>query len=63
MIAKLIVHADSRAEAISRMRRALDEYAVEGVQTTIPLLRRVMRNAKYAAGDYSTRFLDAMLAG
>ena len=62
MIGKLIVKADTRAEAIARMRRALDEYVIEGVKTTLPLLRRVVRNSYFVAGDYSTRFLDAMLS-
>ena len=62
MIGKLIVKADTRAEAISRMRRALDEYVIEGVKTTLPLLRRIVRNSYFVAGDYSTRFLDAMLS-
>ena len=62
MIGKLIVHGDDRAEAIARMRRALDEYVIEGVKTTLPLLRRVLRNSYFVAGDYSTRFLDAMLS-
>jgi acetyl-CoA carboxylase biotin carboxylase subunit len=44
------------------MRRALDEYVIEGVKTTLPLLRKVLRNSYFVAGDYSTRFLDQMLA-
>jgi acetyl-CoA carboxylase biotin carboxylase subunit len=62
LIAKLIVHADDRESAIRRMRRALDEYVIEGVSTTLPLLRRVLRNSYFMAGDYSTRFLDDLLA-
>jgi len=62
MIAKLLVKGDTREEAILRMRRALDEYVVEGVKTTIPLLRRVLRNSYFVSGDYSTRFLDEMLS-
>jgi len=62
MIGKLIVRGDDRAEAIARMRRALDEYAIEGIKTTLPLLRRVLRNSYFVAGDYSTRFLDGLLA-
>ena len=61
MIGKLIVHAEDRPAAILRMRRALDEYVVEGVKTTIPLHRRILRNAYFIKGDYSTRFLDEML--
>ena len=62
MIGKLIVHGTTRDEAIRRMRRALDEYVIEGIKTTLPLLRRVLRNSYFAAGDYSTRFLDQLLA-
>jgi acetyl-CoA carboxylase biotin carboxylase subunit len=62
MIGKLIVHADTRAECIQRMRRALDETVVEGVRTTIPLHRRILRNSYFVAGDYSTRFLDDLLS-
>jgi acetyl-CoA carboxylase biotin carboxylase subunit len=62
MIGKLIVRGDDRAEAIARMRRALDEYVIEGVKTTLPLLRRVLRNSYFVAGDYSTRFLDGLLS-
>ncbi len=62
MIAKLLVKGDTREEAILRMRRALDEYVIEGVKTTIPLLRRVLRNSYFVSGDYSTRFLDEMLS-
>ncbi|MFO0933816.1 MAG: acetyl-CoA carboxylase biotin carboxylase subunit [Planctomycetota bacterium] len=62
MIGKLIVHAADREQAIRRMRRALDEYLIEGVKTTIPLLRRILGNSYFTAGDYSTRFLDQMLS-
>jgi acetyl-CoA carboxylase biotin carboxylase subunit len=62
MIGKLIVHADTRAESIQRMRRALDETVIEGVKTTIPLHRRILRNSYFVAGDYSTRFLDDLLS-
>lgn len=62
MIAKLLVKGDTREEAIVRMRRALDEYVIEGVKTTLPLLRRVLRNSYFVSGDYSTRFLDELLS-
>jgi acetyl-CoA carboxylase biotin carboxylase subunit len=58
MIAKLIVHAPTRAEAIARMLRALDEFVIVGVKTTIPLLKRILAHPKFAKGDYSTKFLD-----
>ncbi|HVG94511.1 MAG TPA: acetyl-CoA carboxylase biotin carboxylase subunit, partial [Planctomycetota bacterium] len=62
MIGKLLVHADSRAEAIVRMRRALDEYVIDGVNTTLPLLRRILRNSYFVSGTYDTKFLDGLLA-
>jgi acetyl-CoA carboxylase biotin carboxylase subunit len=62
MIGKLIAYGDDRPEAIRRMRRALDEFRIEGVSTTIPLHRRILRNGDFGRGDYSTRFLDDLLA-
>ena len=62
LISKLLVYGDTREEAILRMQRALDEYVVEGVATTLPLLTRVLRNAYFVRGDYSTRFLDDLLS-
>jgi len=61
MIGKLLSHGDTREEALARMRRALDEYRIEGIPTTLPLLRRVVRDAYFVRGDYSTRFLDDLL--
>ncbi len=61
LLAKLIVHAPTRAEAIVRMRRALDEFVIEGVQTTLPTLRDIMRNAFFERGEYDTGFLEDML--
>ena len=61
MIGKLIVRGDDRPEAIVRMRRALDEFVVEGVKTTLPLLRRILRNSYFVKGDYTTHFLDEVL--
>jgi len=58
MIAKLITTAQTREEAISKMRRALDEFVIEGVKTTIPFHRQLMDNPKYIAGDYTTAFMD-----
>ena len=62
MIGKLLVWADTREEAIVRMRRALDEYVIEGVKTNIPLHRRILRNAYFVRGEYNTSFLDEMLS-
>jgi acetyl-CoA carboxylase, biotin carboxylase subunit len=58
MIAKLIVHGQDRAEALSRMRRALDFFVVEGIKTTIPLHRKILRDPVFIAGDLSTRFME-----
>ncbi|WP_339919081.1 acetyl-CoA carboxylase biotin carboxylase subunit [uncultured Flavobacterium sp.] len=58
MIAKLITTAQSREEAISKMRRALDEFVIEGIKTTIPFHRQLMDDPRYIAGDYTTAFMD-----
>ena len=58
MIAKLIVHARTRELAIARMQRALDMMVVEGIKTTIPLHKKIMADAKFQAGDFSTKFME-----
>ncbi len=58
MIAKLIVSAFSREEVINKMARALDEFLVEGIKTTIPFHQKLMRNERFRRGDFSTRFLE-----
>ena len=58
LLAKLIVQGRDRAEAISRMRVALEAFVVEGVTTTIPFLARVMQNDRFARGDIDTKFLE-----
>ncbi|HJF33049.1 MAG TPA: acetyl-CoA carboxylase biotin carboxylase subunit [Sporosarcina psychrophila] len=58
MVAKLIVHADTREEAVARMKRALDEFIVEGVDTTIPFHLRLMDNKVFQSGDFDTKFLE-----
>ncbi|HET8547115.1 MAG TPA: acetyl-CoA carboxylase biotin carboxylase subunit [Bryobacteraceae bacterium] len=63
LVAKLIVHGETRQEAIQRMLRALDMFVVEGIHTTIPLHERVVRHPKFAAGELSTQFLDALKNG
>ena len=62
MIAKLIVHAPSRPEAIARMSRALDEFAVVGVKTTIPLHQRIVEDPTFKAGDYTIHWLEQFVA-
>lgn len=61
MIAKLIVHADTREEAILRMRRALDEYIIEGIKTTIPFHQKIMNNREFIEGDIDTKFLERVV--
>ncbi|NDP28459.1 MAG: acetyl-CoA carboxylase biotin carboxylase subunit [Flavobacterium sp.] len=58
MIAKLITTAQTREEAISKMRRALDEFVIEGIKTTIPFHRQLMDDSRYISGDYTTAFMD-----
>ncbi len=58
MIAKLVVWGTDRAEAVTRMKRALEEYRVSGVETTIGFHRVIMDNEKFLAGELSTRFLE-----
>ncbi|HLS11141.1 MAG TPA: acetyl-CoA carboxylase biotin carboxylase subunit [Flavobacteriaceae bacterium] len=58
MIAKLITTAQTREEAISKMKRALDEFVIEGVKTTIPFHRQLMEHPDFIAGNYTTAFMD-----
>ena len=58
MIAKLIVHAPTRAEAISRLRRALAEFVVVGVKTSLPLHQRIVDDPDFQAGDYTIHWLE-----
>jgi acetyl-CoA carboxylase biotin carboxylase subunit len=62
LVAKLIVHAPTRADAINRLRRALDEFAVVGIQTTIPLHQRIADNAEFQRGDYTIHWLERFVA-
>ncbi|GGP16038.1 acetyl-CoA carboxylase biotin carboxylase subunit [Oceanobacillus neutriphilus] len=57
MIAKLIVYAPTRAEAVERMKRALEEFVVEGVRTTIPFQYQIMNHPVFKEGDFNTNFL------
>ena len=63
MIAKLITTAQSREEAINKMKRALDEFVIEGIKTTIPFHRRLMDHPDYISGDYTTKFMDSFSMG
>ncbi|MEO0046254.1 MAG: Biotin carboxylase [Bacteroidota bacterium] len=59
MIAKLITTAQTREEAINKMKRALDEFYIEGVKTTIPFHRQLMDEPDYVAGNYTTKFMES----
>ena len=58
MIAKLITIAQTREEAIAKMVRALSEFVIEGVKTTIPFHLRLMKDEQFVAGNYTTKFLE-----
>ena len=58
MIAKLITTAQTRKEAINKMKRALDEFLIEGVKTTIPFHSRLMENTDFISGNYTTKFIE-----
>ena len=59
MIAKLITTAQTREEAINKMKRALDEFLIEGIKTTIPFHRKLMDHPDYISGNYSTNFMES----
>ncbi|MGF7535285.1 acetyl-CoA carboxylase biotin carboxylase subunit [Bacillus mexicanus] len=58
MIGKLIVHGKDREEAIAKMKRALEEFVIDGVKTTIPFHLRLMDNALFKSGEFDTKFLE-----
>jgi len=58
LISKLVVHGESRAQAILRMRRALEEYRILGVKTNIPFHQRLLEQARFIAGNFDTRFIE-----
>ncbi len=62
LVAKLIVHAGSREDCLLRLRRALDEMVVSGIETTIPLHQHVIDDASFAAGDYDIHWLEKLVA-
>lgn len=63
MVAKLIVHAPTRMDAINRLRRALDEFAIMGIKTTIPLHRRIVDAEDFQTGDYTIHWLERFVGG
>jgi acetyl-CoA carboxylase biotin carboxylase subunit len=62
LLAKVIVHAPTRRQAIARMRRALDEFICQGIKKNIPLHKRILDSPDSLTGDVSTRFLEKLLA-
>jgi acetyl/propionyl-CoA carboxylase alpha subunit len=62
MLAKLAVWGSDRAEAIARMRRALGEFAIQGIRTNLPFFRRVLEHSDFVAGRLDTGFIDRVLA-
>jgi acetyl-CoA carboxylase biotin carboxylase subunit len=60
LLAKIIAYADTRAQAIERMRAALSRFTVEGVKTNIPLHQRVLASEAFARGELDTRFLERL---
>ena len=58
MIAKIITTDRERKEAINKMRRALDEFVIEGIKTTIPFHRKLMDDPNYINGVYTTKFME-----
>lgn len=58
LIAKIITHGRDRNEAIARMQRALEEFIIEGIATTIPLHKQILINEKFQSGNFNTKFLE-----
>ncbi len=59
MISKLITVAQTREEAITKMQRALDEYIIEGIKTTIPFHQKLMKDPQFRAGNFTTKFMES----
>jgi acetyl-CoA carboxylase biotin carboxylase subunit len=62
LVAKLIVHAPTRAQAIARLRRSLAEFAVVGIKTTLPLHQRIVEDPEFQAGDYTIHWLERFVS-
>jgi acetyl-CoA carboxylase biotin carboxylase subunit len=63
LVAKLVVHGASREEALMRLRRALDEFVIDGLTTTLPLHRRIAEAPDFVNGDYSIHWLEKFVSG
>ncbi|MFN7000894.1 acetyl-CoA carboxylase biotin carboxylase subunit [Elioraea tepidiphila] len=62
LVAKLVVHGADRAMALMRLRRALEEFVIDGIATTLPLHRRIVEDAEFGAGDYTIHWLERFVA-
>jgi acetyl-CoA carboxylase biotin carboxylase subunit len=62
MIAKLIVYGSTRERCIMRLRRALEEFVIEGMKTTIPLHQKLINEPDFLAGDYTIKWLEEWLS-
>jgi acetyl-CoA carboxylase biotin carboxylase subunit len=62
MIAKLIVYGTTRERCIMRLRRALEEYVIDGMKTTIPLHQKLVRDPEFERGEYTIKWLEEWLA-
>jgi len=62
LIAKLVVHGTTRGQALARLRRALDEFVIDGISTTLPLHRRIAADPEFVAGDYTIHWLERFVA-
>ena len=63
LVGKLIVHGKTRSECLMRLKRALDEFVVDGIETTLPLFRALVREKDIIDGDYHIHWLEQFLAG
>jgi acetyl-CoA carboxylase biotin carboxylase subunit len=62
LVGKLIVHGKTRPECLMRLKRALDEFVVDGIETTLPLFRALVRDTDIVNGDYHIHWLEQFLA-
>ena len=62
MIAKVITSGKDRDEAVGRMNRALEEFIIEGVATTVPFHQRVMKDADFQNGNFDTKYVERLLS-
>jgi acetyl-CoA carboxylase biotin carboxylase subunit len=62
LVGKLIVHGNTREEAIARTRFALESFIVEGIHTTIPFLLEILRTPEFIRGEFDTKFVERRMA-